>query len=228
MTHALWKWVTHLQVSWTYSDSRHDRPWGSQASYKRQSARHHHRRNIHPLAPWWPPTGSCASPQPSFSVSAPCRQMRVDSEETVVSHWEHNFNPEYTFTTTYNTPSMPYLWSDTKESTAVGRSTFTHRLPITKTLQVIVKSEFNTWEQPTNLLNKHSPLSITILSRFKLTCRNVLQCKQPYSGVSIHRPLLRLTVRLAAMVHKAWLVSLRPGIYDPILHIHRKQSPVSR
>lgn len=49
------------------------------------------------------------------------------------------------------------------------------------------------------------------------TCRNVNQSEQSHSGVSAHRPLLRLTVGLTAVVHEARLVSLRPCVDDAVL-----------
>lgn len=49
------------------------------------------------------------------------------------------------------------------------------------------------------------------------TFRDVLQSKEAHPGVPVHRPLLGLTVRLAAVIHEAGLVPLGPGIDDPVL-----------
>ena len=49
------------------------------------------------------------------------------------------------------------------------------------------------------------------------TGRDVDQGEQPHARVPAHRPLLGLTVGLAAVVHEARLVALGPGIDDPVL-----------
>ena len=61
-----------------------------------------------------------------------------------------------------------------------------------------------------------------------LTCRDVDESEQPHPSVSVHRPLLRLTVGLTAVVHESSLVPFGPGINDPILtHVNSWQrSPV--
>lgn len=49
------------------------------------------------------------------------------------------------------------------------------------------------------------------------TCGDVNQSEQSHPGVSAHRPLLRLTVGLTAVIHEARLVSLRPCVDDSVL-----------
>lgn len=49
------------------------------------------------------------------------------------------------------------------------------------------------------------------------TFGDVLQSKQSHSRVSVHSPLLRFAVGLAAVVHEAGLVPFGPSIYDPVL-----------
>lgn len=55
------------------------------------------------------------------------------------------------------------------------------------------------------------------IGKRRRTCGNVDESEQSHPGVTVHRPLLRLTVWLTAVVHEACLVPLRPGINDPIL-----------
>ena len=53
------------------------------------------------------------------------------------------------------------------------------------------------------------------------TGRDVDQGEQPHARVPAHRPLLGLTVGLAAVVHEARVVALGPGIDDPVLDTER-------
>ena len=55
------------------------------------------------------------------------------------------------------------------------------------------------------------------MSAVIFTCSDVDESEQPHPGVSAHRPLLRLTVGLTAVVHEASLVPLRTGVDDSIL-----------
>lgn len=57
----------------------------------------------------------------------------------------------------------------------------------------------------------------------RFTCWDVADGKQADARVSVHRPLLRLTVGLTAVVHEARVVPLWPGVNDPVLH---EQTPV--
>lgn len=50
-----------------------------------------------------------------------------------------------------------------------------------------------------------------------MTCSDVHQSEQSHPRVSADRPLLRLTVGLAAVVHEASLVALRPGVDYSVL-----------
>lgn len=50
-----------------------------------------------------------------------------------------------------------------------------------------------------------------------LTYWDVTDGKQTDTRVAVHRPLLRLTVGLAAVVHEARVVPLRTSINDPVL-----------
>ena len=50
-----------------------------------------------------------------------------------------------------------------------------------------------------------------------LTGGDVHEGEQPHARVPAHRPLLGLTVGLAAVVHEARLVALGPGVDDPVL-----------
>lgn len=54
----------------------------------------------------------------------------------------------------------------------------------------------------------------------ELTCRNVTHSKQAHTRVSIHSPLLSLTVGLAAVIHEAGVVPFRACINDPVLRTH--------
>lgn len=55
----------------------------------------------------------------------------------------------------------------------------------------------------------------------ELTCWNVTHSEQTHTRVSIHSPLLSLTVGLAAVVHEAGVVPFRAGIDDPVLRTQR-------
>lgn len=57
------------------------------------------------------------------------------------------------------------------------------------------------------------------------TFGDVLQSKQPHPRVSIHSPLLRLAVRLAAVVHESGLVPFGPSVNDPVLRRRTHKSP---
>lgn len=50
------------------------------------------------------------------------------------------------------------------------------------------------------------------------TCRDVADGEQADARVPVHRPLLRLAVGLAAVVHEARVVPLGPRVDDPVLH----------
>lgn len=51
----------------------------------------------------------------------------------------------------------------------------------------------------------------------RLTCWDVTDGEQADPGVAVHRPLLRLTVGLTAVVHEARVVSFWTSIDDSIL-----------
>lgn len=50
-----------------------------------------------------------------------------------------------------------------------------------------------------------------------LTYGDVTDGEQTDPCVAVHRPLLRLTVGLTAVVHEARVVSLRTSVDDPVL-----------
>lgn len=51
----------------------------------------------------------------------------------------------------------------------------------------------------------------------RLTYWDVTDGEQADPRVAVHRPLLRLTVGLTAVVHEARVVSFRTGVDDPVL-----------
>lgn len=69
-----------------------------------------------------------------------------------------------------------------------------------------------------NLQSKLQPVSFVT----RLTCWDVTDGEQADPRVAVHRPLLRLTVGLTAVVHEARVVSLRTGINDPVLKNTKK------
>ena len=50
------------------------------------------------------------------------------------------------------------------------------------------------------------------------TGRNVFLAEETNSDVTVDRPLLRLTVWLAAVVHKSGSVPLRTSVYHPVVY----------
>lgn len=70
--------------------------------------------------------------------------------------------------------------------------------------------------------NRRKKVSFTARARvrvssLRVTCWDVTDGKQADARVPVHRPLLRLTVGLTAVVHEAGVVSLWPGVNDPVL-----------
>ena len=129
-----------------------------------------------------------------------------------------------------------HLWPDAEEAAAVWCATFTDRFPVPQTLQVVVESELcswththtHNWKEAATLEHTHfswtNSYCWSLVFSKQRTCSDVNESEQSHPGVSAHRPLLRLTVRLTAVVHEASLVPLRPGIDDSILT--HKLSPI--
>lgn len=133
--------ITDLQASWWGSGSLRGRLWGIRVSYRKPSVLHLHSWNTRPLSLWSTPPSSSSCRGLSSSACDLCPQMEDCSVQRQgrrlgaalqKSHWASVL--------------VAHLWSDAQKSTAVWRSTFTHRLPVSQTLQVVVEGEFCAWQ----------------------------------------------------------------------------------
>lgn len=84
------------------------------------------------------------------------------------------------------------LWPITQKAAAVWSAAATDCLLVPEAVQVVIKGQL-------------------------CPCWDVTDSEQANSRVTVHRPLLCLTVGLTAVVHEARIVSLRTGVDDPVL-----------
>lgn len=112
-----------------------------------------------------------------------------------------------------------YLGLDSKKTTAVLGPAVARCPPITQTVQVVIKGQFRVWRKyDCQLASKQTFLSLFQRKYFVfLTSSDITQSEESYPHISVHGPLLSLTVGTAAVVHKAWQIPFGSSINHTIL-----------
>ena len=135
--------ATDLQASWWGLGSLHGTLWDIRVSYRKPSVLRLHSWNTRPLFLSSAPPFSSSCRGLSSSACGLCHQMEGCSvwrggrlRTVVVGKCQCIFE---------KLSHVPHLWPDTQEAAAVWCSTFTHRLPVSQTLQVVVEGEFCAW-----------------------------------------------------------------------------------